>query len=428
MIMYKVWWILMNSLIYYAEIDFSLRFTGNRKGQYVPWYILINALLTAVAIQTQMFRVFGILHIALFFFLMAKLFKISPKYAITPAVIMFTLSTFMEGFITIFMHFLSLSLRSQILGLVFHCLMTAGQSVLFFLVLRLIAKRYSLSNHNLISTYLYILLLPCSLMIGGIRFSLGLDSSGGKFSHGALIGPELGTALCASLWMTGVLLVFFIIIEVFFKVITMSQQEMDQALLAGQIKEQYSYIQEAQRRNERYRSFQHDINNHLLVLSGLLHSSKYDQAEHYLQKLDKAAKSLFGAISTGNSVLDVLLWEKIRYAEQYEISVTCDVLIPKKIAIDDIDLCILFSNGMDNAVNACKNAAQEHRTITLTSRQKHDFLLIEMVNGVDCLRPFSYGTGLKNIELTAKKYDGTIQTEQTENQFFLSILLCRIHC
>lgn len=421
---FNILWVLINGLLYYAEIDFVLRFTGSHKRRYIPFYVVLNTLFTVMAIKTQMFGIFGGFRIVLLFFILANIFKIPPKYAITPIVIVFTLSSFMEGFVTVLMRFLSLSLESQLWGLVCQYLLPAGMAVLYFLTLRLIAKRYIQTKHNRISSYLYILLLPCVLMIWGIHTSLGLDSDTSKYAHGALINGEINSFLYAMIWIISIFVIFFIIIEAFHKITVLSQKEIEQALLSNQIKAQRGYIDEARQRNESYRSFQHDINNHLLVLSGLLHSKKYRQAENYLKKLDMMAKGLSETVSTRNSVLDVLLWEKIRYAKQYNISIICNVQIPKESAIDDIDLCILFSNGIDNAINACMNVALEHRTITLTVKQKHTFMLIDMVNGLDYCVQLTYGTGLKNIELIAKKYGGVMRTEQEKNQFSLSILLC----
>lgn len=421
--MLNIWWVLMNILFYYVEIDFLLQFTGSSKRQYIPSYIILNSFLTGFAIWTQMFQIFSILHIVLLFFLFVMFFKVPAKAVVTPAVIIFTLSTFMEGFVTVFMRYFSLTLKSQSLGFVFQFLISAGQILLFFLLLRFIAKRYPLSSRYLTTSSLHIVLLPCVVMTGAIRISLGLDSNTSKFSHGALINGDPLTFFYAMLLIAGTFLVFFMIIEGFHKITVLSQQTREQALLANVIKEQRGYIDEAQQQNKEYRSFHHDINNHLLVLSGLLHAKQYKQAEHYLYKLDKTASDLSAMISTGNSALDVLLWEKIRLAEQYKISVTCAVRIPKEIVIDDIDLCILFSNAMDNAIKACMNLDWEQRIITLTVKQKYTFLLIELVNSIDSAKPFVYGTGLKNIKLTAHKYAGVIHTEQTEKQFSLSILL-----
>lgn len=421
---FNAWCILINGMLYYAEADFLLRFTKKHDRGLILHYVIVNSLLTVMAIWTQMFLVFGILHIAVLFLFSVLLFRIPVKGVVTPAIIIFTLSTFREGFVAVLMQFLSRTLNSQAIGAIFQFALPAILGGLFFLTLRLIAKKYLLLNSNLVSSYLYILLLPGALIIGGIRTSLGLNSSTGVFSQGAWVGNNLTSALYAVFWMLGALLVFFIIIEVVYKITLLSGKELERELLEREIKEQRGYIDEARQRNEGYRSFQHDINNHLLVLSGLLSFKQYPQAETYLQKLNQTAGALSEEIATGNSILDVLLWEKIRYARQRHITVTCDVQIPKESLIDDIDLCILFANGMDNAIKASLDVDMGHRTITLAARPRHTFLLIEISNKVKHADPLIYGTGLKNIELTAEKYAGTIHIEQSQGCFSLSILLC----
>lgn len=419
---FHIWCVFTNGVFYYAEADFLLRFWKSRDRKFTFIYVMVNIFLTVISIWTQRFFAAHLLHIVLLFIFSVSTFKAPFRRVITPAVIIFTLATLQEGFVAILMRYFASTLRSQKWGLFLQFALPMIAIGLFFFVLRLIANKIPLMDQNFISSYLYILLLPSAIIIAGIRISLGLDSNTGQFSHGALITDA--STLFAIIWMVGALSVFFLILAVFYKIIMLSQQEREYALLAGALKEQRGYIEEARQRNEGYRSFQHDINNHLLVLSGLLHTQEYRQAESYLQKLNAAAGGLSEQIFTGNSVLDILLWEKVRYARQCQITVTCDVHIPKESIVDDIDLCILFANGIDNAITACLIADRAHRTISLTAKPRHAFLLIHMTNGIDYPKLLQYGTGLKNIELTAKKYAGSVHMEQTEHQFALSILLC----
>ena len=91
--------------------------------------------------------------------------------------------------------------------------------------------------------------------------------------------------LWALVWILGACAIFFIILKLVSKIITLSIEETEQKRLQDQIKKQYIYLEEAKKRNERYRMFQHDIDNHFLVLSGLIHEKKYNEAEEYFNKL-----------------------------------------------------------------------------------------------------------------------------------------------
>lgn len=419
-LVFILWWLLIRNLMYYAEINFILYFTGSNERKSIPFYIGINALLTVIAIQTKQVSFFGFFHILLLFLYSSIVLKIKLRYAVAPIVIIFTLSTIMEGFAAVLIRFFSLTLKSQLWWLILPFILPVVMAFFFFQVLHLISRKYQLIDQAEASTYFYILLLPCVWTVWQIKSGIRGDSTA---NHPNFTNGTVTNVLYASLWMAGILVAFFVIIEMFYKVTLLSEQEMEKALLTCHVKEQCSYIDEAWKRNQGYQSFQHDINNHLLVITGLLKDAQYQKAENYLQKLNVAAMNLSEDTSTGNSVLDVLLGEKFRYAKLCGISVTSHIQIPKNSGIDDIDLCILFSNGIDYVMAGCLNVEATYKTIEINAWQKHGFLLLDMSSGVAPSEPIVYGTGLKIIKLTAEKYGGTICTEQKEDYVSLSIKL-----
>lgn len=198
------------------------------------------------------------------------------------------------------------------------------------------------------------------------------------------------------------------------------------------------YLEEAKQRNEQYRSFQHDIDNHILVLSGLLHEKRYGEAQKYVRSLGNLSDDLIIRTRTGNLAADVLLKEKISVAESKGIPVRCNVRFPERLGMEDVDLCILLSNAIDNAIQACEreNQTEESRMrseISITAGMRQYFLFVNVTNSAvnspsrNDWRPFgekNYGTGLKNIKRIVKKYKGTMETEKSSGGFSLTALLC----
>lgn len=197
---------------------------------------------------------------------------------------------------------------------------------------------------------------------------------------------------------------------------------------------------EAEKKNERYRAFQHDIDNHFLVLSGLVQEKRYAEAEKYSRNLSQLSDGQVVRVDTGNPAADILLKEKIGFAEANGIRVRCDVHFSREFFIEDADLCVLLANAMDNAIRACLEEEADHPEITVTAGMKRHFLFISVVNtqcisghpgkgasdagGRSPLREEEYGTGLKNIKRTVKKYEGAMETERSRGYFSLSMLLC----
>ena len=201
-------------------------------------------------------------------------------------------------------------------------------------------------------------------------------------------------------------------------------------------------LDEVKRRNERYLAFQHDIDNHLLVVQGLVQEKRYEEAEEYYGNLKVRSDSLAAGIHTGNLAADVLLKEKAGLAESKGIKVSCDVHFSRKFFIEDADLCTILANGMDNAIQACMKESQEKREITVKAGMKHQFLILNMTNtynapelkplaagGADgsvggLLQESDYGVGLRNVKRTVEKYGGTMRAEQEQGKFCLRMMLC----
>lgn len=224
--------------------------------------------------------------------------------------------------------------------------------------------------------------------------------------------------------LLGAVMAFVMILIGFDKVITLAQQETESALLNAQHKEQEIYLAEAQKREEQYRSFQHDIDNHLAVLSGLLQEEKYDEAKQYFLQLHESSSALGCHITTGTPALDVLLGEKISYARQNHITVSCHASLPPGVSVGVMDVCIIIANALDNAIKACIQDYQNKPDITITVQPRHQFLLLEVTNSISSEETISYGTGLSNISRTVDKYQGSMELEQTDGRFRLSVLLC----
>ena len=180
------------------------------------------------------------------------------------------------------------------------------------------------------------------------------------------------------------------------------------------------YIAEAQARYEQTKSFRHDIKNHLSVLDGLLRSGDLEEGREYLKKLEAVSEALSFPYQTGNSVVDILLGEKLGLAK--EIASEVSLILPKPCGIDDFDLCVLFANALDNAIAACR-ANDGAKAIRISGKQQGDFYMLTFENTCSDEPMPPAGSGLSNIKAVAEKYHGALLTEKNGRQFYLSVLL-----
>lgn len=183
----------------------------------------------------------------------------------------------------------------------------------------------------------------------------------------------------------------------------------------------------------------HDMKNHIIALSGLCRNGEWEQLEGYLKRMEDSIPEAYGDM-TGNKAVDALLYRKRKQAEAEEAEWECDVRIPKESGIDEFDLCVLFGNLLDNALEACEKLrsggahGRARRFVRVQAKTVRKCFLLEVENSMDGTeRPAGgftnkktaqgHGIGLLNVSDVVQKYDGTMQVETGGGIFTISVLI-----
>lgn len=116
-----------------------------------------------------------------------------------------------------------------------------------------------------------------------------------------------------------------------------------------------------------------------------------------------------------NELVNTVLEEKQQYCRQFGIRLLAETEIPGELAIKSSHLCSVFTNLLDNAVQACRNMDAENRWILVQSRQKEDYLYVRVSNPTSReygQRPREAGHGLGKTILAriAATYHGECWT------------------
>ncbi len=176
------------------------------------------------------------------------------------------------------------------------------------------------------------------------------------------------------------------------------------------------YVEEAKARYDRTKSFRHDIRNHIAVVKKLLQSEKLEEAVTYMEDMDDMAEKMSFPCSTNNPVVDILVGNKLGIAKSMGIDVGCSLLLPYPCSIKDIDICIVLSNALDNAIHAVKSLdVGTEKYIRVSGRIQGDFLMMEIENSFHGKGVFKKGTGLSNVNAVAEKYGGAMSIETQGN-------------
>ena len=216
----------------------------------------------------------------------------------------------------------------------------------------------------------------------------------------------------------------FCILYAYKKLLQNFRLNMELSLLEQEERSLSQYVEEAKTHYEKTKSFRHDIRNHIAVVRELLQNGKTQQALHYIEDMEDIAKELSFPCSTNNPVVDVLVGNKLGIATNMGIEVDCSLLLPYPCGLRDIDICIILSNALDNAIHACKNMSSgAEKYIHVSGRIQGDFLMMEIGNSFQGKEMFKKGTGLSNIKTAVEKYHGAMSIKTHGTEVVLNVLL-----
>lgn len=187
---------------------------------------------------------------------------------------------------------------------------------------------------------------------------------------------------------------------------------------------------------EDIRSFQHDISNHFMIIEDLLQNKKEKDAFSYILKLVNSEKTVPVVYSdTGNIAVDSIINYKLCRAALNGIDVAIDIIIPKELPVEIMDLSTILTNLLDNALQALQKL-NDNKKLNIKITYKKGMLLIRIQNTYNGIVKYEngelvttkessekHGYGMRNIENAASKYDGICQITHDDIIFQSEVLL-----
>ncbi len=211
------------------------------------------------------------------------------------------------------------------------------------------------------------------------------------------------------------------------------------------LNEYYLNAQVEQFRNYRIqqretRRIRHDMQNHLLMLSQLAENGDLQGVKNYIGGLSEEMQSTASELRTGNDTADAIVNAKYAQAARLGIKIEIDGMLPPELNISAIDICTIFANALDNAIEGIPSDCPEERriiSITITNNRsmhmltfrnpaKQDSDKIAVTSKEDAV---NHGFGTENMCHTAQKYKGQIiRRVEQEDEMYYFVLETIIFC
>lgn len=227
---------------------------------------------------------------------------------------------------------------------------------------------------------------------------------------------------------------FISAIALLFAVVLLSrQQALEQAQQLADMRE--VYYQSVQREQAQARRLRHDLRNHLTALSGLLARGDTTGAADYVHALQQDEGVAAGVRWCENDTVNVVLAAKSHDAVEAGLELTFEGALPAALSIAAPDLCALFGNALDNAIEAARET--DDRRILVRARADKGLLMLRVVNacagerrrkadglfGTTKVDAAQHGFGLRSMREIAGRYGGTLETTVQDGKFELVVCL-----
>ncbi len=160
------------------------------------------------------------------------------------------------------------------------------------------------------------------------------------------------------------------------------EYELHTRQLQEQLSRQMRHYQSYRRFTESYRAFRHDYKNMMTSVKNLLCNQEYEHAARMLDNIhDTMQKDVqIHKTYSNNILLDAILQDAANTCEEKGIRFSADAHLPESIPLVELDIVRVFTNVIDNAIEACNKIPDPERLIEITSSGNQNWAIIEVSN------------------------------------------------
>lgn len=162
----------------------------------------------------------------------------------------------------------------------------------------------------------------------------------------------------------------FIIINVLFGItikmnIKVNKDEYRNNILNDQIVIYRNEIATKNRYNQKIKSIEHDINNHIISIRNMISDNRNNEAVRYIEEVFNILNNHDNILDTGNIEIDSIMNTKLDEMSSYGITYCHNIMIPCGMNINAMSIVIILGNLLDNSIEAVKKIKESegyHKT------------------------------------------------------------------
>lgn len=168
---------------------------------------------------------------------------------------------------------------------------------------------------------------------------------------------------------------------------------------------------------------------HLLIMKQMSQAGAYDQLDQYLNSYFGVADSLEEMLPVCiNRALNTILCHYMAIARDKGIKISVSVDLANELPISDIDLCIVFGNLVENAIEACERQQSGEKYIKIRGKTQGRQIFLLVRNSFEGVlqregeilyssKRKGEGIGISSVRNIVERNGGSLQIGAEEHEF-----------
>lgn len=186
------------------------------------------------------------------------------------------------------------------------------------------------------------------------------------------------------------------------------------------------------------RKMRHEMKNNYILIETMANNNDTTGIINYIDQFLNSKKDK-NICHTGNMVVDSVINYKAGEAERCNIDLNLNINIPTQFDTNNVRLCGLLGNAIDNAIDACQKVPEDSRFISISMKVEKRNLFIEIVNSFDgkvIMGPLrrkslltrkenslEHGFGISIMKELLGQNFGTMETSWDDKHFTIRMIL-----
>lgn len=182
----------------------------------------------------------------------------------------------------------------------------------------------------------------------------------------------------------------------------------------------------------------HDIQNQYTYMRTMLDSGDVEGLRDYFDELTSTFAAPLGAMEDyGNRAMNLIFHMESTKARNLGVEMQVKAVMPHELPFSDLDMVKLYTNVIDNAIEACVGEKRNGASISVVVNVMGEYLFTRIKNptyktasflkcGITTTKGDTrvHGKGMSIVRAIVQKYDGSIRYAIEDGEFIVEFMLC----